>query len=153
MRTAPPTVPGIAQPNSTPDSPPHHRGQRRPAAARDGIAVAVDRGQLAREPHHQTVEAGVGRQQVRAQAYHRHLDALGQPPAQQVAQLAGRLRPSKVGGRPASAHRRQPRDRDVALDERRRLRHTCSSSMSPTRRTSPAPIVTTMSPRRMRLRR
>ena len=123
MRTAPPTVPGIAQPNSTPDSPqsrrpPDHHGQRRAAAAHDGVAVAVDRGQLAGQPQHQPVEAGVGGQQVRAQADHRHLDALRPPPAQQ-ARAAARvvLRPANQAAGAARAHRRQPRDRDVALDD------------------------------------
>ena len=121
MRTAPPTVPGMAQPNSMPASAasvraPHDGGQRRAAAAAHARAVDLDRRERPLEPHRDAVVALVGDEQVRAEADHGDVRAPPRRPRRAPpASSACRGRPREEARRAAGADRRQPRERRVGL--------------------------------------
>ena len=128
------------------------RRERGAAAADDPIAVALDPGQLARQPDDDAVVARVGNEQVRAQADDRDLEAVAGRP--RAAPRPARRRWS-AGRTSAPGRRCRPSSGATSGSPPRRIAGGTAhpSSRSPTRRTSPAPTVSTMSPARTRARR
>ena len=79
-QTAPPTVPGIASPNSSPDRPAAlglGRGARHRHAGLGGVALAVDRDALGADLDDQAADPGVGDDEVARPARARNAAARG----------------------------------------------------------------------------
>ena len=142
IQTPPPAVPGIAQANSKPPRPASRARWRQtafvaPPPATSTSPSTVDRGELAREPEHERVDAVVGGEQVRAEPD----DA--RPPAR--ARAAQRERLLELGERRAAARTRAPGRRYRSSSAARAGRPPRSftraprATSGPARSTSPAP--------------
>src|SRR5579884_2977859 len=117
---------------------------RRAAPGDERLAVDVRGGELAREPEHECVDAGVVDEQVRAEPDDLDCHAALARPAERVDELVERLRPGEEPCPAAGADRRVPRERDVLVDH--------GSSIPTARSTSPAPSTSRTSPSSARRR-
>ena len=124
MTTPPPAVPGIAHANSSPPSPASRARWRHtafvapPPATRLGLDD-LDRRELAFEPEHERVDAGVRRRAgwSRARRPGRRDPRHGRNRSASP-KLCNRARARERSGGTADADRGQPRERDAVFDRR-----------------------------------